>query len=188
MSQIDLQVTGVEPLILRTNYISRKGLSENGGWFSLTDATFSYLGAEALATEYKLALQERAMMKPFASPIKESAPIPNSFKSQSLSATSSMNAKLLKNKLIAEEISGGHAFKKHVIQQNEFPGFSRLDFERHIRNVLNNPTDMKPLLFGRTGYWDQLSGTVIVRDPFRIDGGTVFRPSLGRRYYDDVLR
>jgi hypothetical protein len=31
---------------------------------------------------------------------------------------------LLRNQLMAEEIAGGHAFDKHVIQQAEFPGIT----------------------------------------------------------------
>jgi hypothetical protein len=103
-------------------------------------------------------------------------------------ATSSMSAHLLKNRLIAEEISGGHAYAKHVIKQNEFPGFSQVHFEHHIRNILNSSTEMKTLTGGRTAYWDQKSGTVIIRDPLRIDGGTSFRPINGKKYYDDVLK
>ncbi|MES2198847.1 MAG: RHS repeat-associated core domain-containing protein [Chlamydiota bacterium] len=103
-------------------------------------------------------------------------------------ATSSRSAHLLKNRLTAEEISGGHAFEKHVIQRNEFPGFSRFEFEQHLKKILNNPTEVKTLTSKRTGYWDRTSGTVIVRDPSAIDGGTAFRPIQGKKYYDDVLR
>lgn len=40
----------------------------------------------------------------------------------------------------------------------------------------------------RTAYWDQTSGTVIIRDPQRVDGGTAFRPIEGKKYYDKVLK
>jgi RHS repeat-associated protein len=58
-------------------------------------------------------------------------------------ATSSISAYLLKNKLIAEEIASGHAFTKHVVQGNEFFGFSQLKFEKHLRNILDNTTEAK---------------------------------------------
>jgi filamentous hemagglutinin len=104
-------------------------------------------------------------------------------------ATSSTSALLLRNKLIAEEISGGHAFTKHVINQCEFPGFSQSQFEGHLRGILNNPsTEVKPLTQGRTGYWDNTSGTVIVRDPFHKDGGTAFRPGNGIVYFIEHLK
>ena len=99
-----------------------------------------------------------------------------------------MSGYLLKNKLIAKEISGGHAFEKHVITRNEFSGISRLEFEQHIKNILNNPTEMKSLTRVRKAYWDQSSGTVLIRDPPRIDGGTAFRPIQGKKYYDDILK
>jgi len=98
-------------------------------------------------------------------------------------ATSSISSHLLKNKLIAEEIAGGHAFTKHVLKNNEFPGFTSLQFEKHLRSVLNNPTEVKTLVRGRTGYWDQATGTVIVRDPLKNDGGTAFRPITGKIYF-----
>ncbi len=85
-------------------------------------------------------------------------------------ATSSISAFLLRNKLIAEEISGGHAYTKHVINQGEFPGFSTAQFNDHIRNILNNPTEVKALLHGRLGFWDQNSQTLIIRNPEAIDG------------------
>jgi len=103
-------------------------------------------------------------------------------------ATSSVSALLLKNKLIAEKISGGHSYAKHVILQKEFPGFSRRQFESHIRNILNNPSEMKNLSKGRTGYWDEISETVIVRNPFAKDGGTAFRPTTKKEFYDGSLK
>ncbi len=103
-------------------------------------------------------------------------------------ACSSVNALKLKNSLISKEISGGHAFTKHVITRNEFGGFSQFEFEQHIRNIINNPTEMKILTRGRTAYWHQESRTVVIRDPLHRDGGTAFRPTLGKKYYDEVLK
>lgn len=99
----------------------------------------------------------------------------------------SIRAQKYENKLLAEKIAGGHAYEKHVLSRNEFPGFSRPDFEQHIRNILDNPSEMKALTHGRTAYWDEKSGTFIIRDPLRQDGGTAFRPDLNRKYYDDHL-
>jgi RHS repeat-associated protein len=103
-------------------------------------------------------------------------------------ATSSISGHLLKNKLIAEEISGGHAFAKHVIKQAEFPGFSQYQFQRHIQSILNNPTEMKLLTRGRTAYWDQKTGTVVIRNPVQGDGGTAFRPTAGYDYFLKELK
>ena len=76
----------------------------------------------------------------------------------------------------------------HVIKQREFSNMSRPQFERRLRNILNNPTEIKSLTRGRTAYWDQKSGTVVIRDPSRIDGGTAFKPLQGKKYYDEVLK
>ena len=39
---------------------------------------------------------------------------------------------------------------------------------------------------GRTGYWDEKSGTIVIKDPKNPDGGTAFRPVEGRKYFDDL--
>jgi hypothetical protein len=90
---------------------------------------------------------------------------------------------------IAEQISAGHAFKKHVVEQDEFPGVkSRQDFRDLIAKILKNPTEWKRLEGGRSAYWDKETGTVVVRDPRHPDGGTAFRPDRGKRYYDEDLK
>lgn len=105
-------------------------------------------------------------------------------------ATSSVSAQLLKNKLISEQIAGGHAFEKHVINRKEFLDsiVTRKEFARHIEKILNKPTEIKALTCNRIGYWDQKSGTVIIRDPLQRDGGTAFKPLRGKTYYDEVLK
>jgi hypothetical protein len=54
--------------------------------------------------------------------------------------------------------------------------------------VLDNLAEMKQLSRNRTAYVDQKSGTIIIRDPAKSDGGTAFRPGLGKYYYDEVLK
>jgi RHS repeat-associated protein len=107
--------------------------------------------------------QIQQSLKLYSRELKESERVASYSTKFSRPATSSMSGHLLKNKFIAEEISGGHAFSKHVVKQNEFPGFTRNQFEEHLRNILNNPTEMKSLARNRTG-WDQKSGTLIIRD------------------------
>jgi hypothetical protein len=102
-------------------------------------------------------------------------------------ATSSVSAKLLRNRYIAEEISQGHAFKKHVIKQKEYPGFTRLQFKQHIEKILNRPDEIKYLKDNRMAFWDYKSETVVIRDPGRKDGGTAFRPRFRKEYFDNRL-
>jgi hypothetical protein len=90
---------------------------------------------------------------------------------------------------IAEQIAAGHAYDKHVVEQNEFPWLkSRQDFRELITRILRNPTERRRLEGGRSAYWDEGTGTVVVRDPRHPDGGTAFRPQRGKWYYDEQLR
>ncbi|MCU7829556.1 MAG: RHS domain-containing protein [Candidatus Thiodiazotropha sp. (ex Myrtea sp. 'scaly one' KF741663)] len=105
-------------------------------------------------------------------------------------ASSAVNAARLKNQLSAQEIAGGHAFEKHVLQRGEFPGFirTRKQFADHIENVMTNPSATRQLKNGRTAFWDDATGTVVIRNPKAVDGGTAFQPTLGRQYFDDILQ
>ena len=93
----------------------------------------------------------------------------------------------LQAQLIGEQISGGHAHNKHVIRQQEFTDLninSPADVARHIENIVANPSESKKLSNGRSAYWDDKSGTVVIRDPNSKDGGTACRPTLGKTYLD----
>ena len=103
-------------------------------------------------------------------------------------AHNAANGKNLNAELTGKEISNGHAFDKHVIKKNEFTDLgikTREQFARHIENVVNNPTSVKELSGGRSAYWDQSTGTVVIRNPKPGDGGTAFRPTNGRAYFDN---
>ena len=104
-------------------------------------------------------------------------------------AHNSTNGKNLNSELVGKEIAGGHAFEKHVLQQGEFTGLgirTRAQFAQHIENVVKNPTSTKELSSGRSAYWDQSTGTVVIRNPKASDGGTAFRPVNGRAYFDNL--
>jgi RHS repeat-associated core domain len=105
--------------------------------------------------------------------------------SASRPATSSVSRHLLRNKLIAEEISGGHAFEKHVLNQGEFSGWIRTknQLSQHIEKVINNPTEIKKLRGNRMAYWHQETGTVVIHNSRALDGGTVFQPKNGYEYF-----
>ena len=104
-------------------------------------------------------------------------------------AHNSTNGKNLNSELVGKEIAGGHAFEKHVLQQGEFTGLgirTRAQFAQHIEKVVKNPTSTKELSSGRSAYWDQSTGTVVIRNPKASDGGTAFRPVNGRAYFDNL--
>lgn len=92
-----------------------------------------------------------------------------------------LNGVRLRAQLTGEEISGGHAFQKHVLDQAEFPGITtRQQFAGHIEDVVLNG-EMRTLSGGRTSYWQD--GTVVIRNPGHVDGGTAFRPTSGYDYF-----
>lgn len=103
--------------------------------------------------------------------------------------SSSLSALRLKNRLISQEIAGGHGFEKHILSKGEFPGWirTRSQYAKHIENVLNNPTRVKELRDGRTGIWHQETETVIIRNPRAPDGGTAFQPLEGVNYFEKRL-
>lgn len=104
-------------------------------------------------------------------------------------AENAVNNPKLNSQLVGEEISGGHAYDKHVTKQGEFKDLgitTKEQFASHIEKVVSNPTSVKELNNGRIAYWDQSTGTVVIRNPKVKDGGTAFRPTDGRQYFDDL--
>lgn len=90
---------------------------------------------------------------------------------------------------IAELIAAGHTYKKHVLEQDEFPWIeSREEFRDFIAGIVRKPTASKSLRDGRTGFWDRKTGTIVVHDPNHPDGGTAFRRRDAERYYNERLK
>jgi len=88
---------------------------------------------------------------------------------------------------LPEEFSG-HAYRKHI---HEFEGTSirtREQFIDLIESTINNPSDVKNLKRGRTGYWNDEYGFVVISDPNPFIEGTAFRPHEGKHFFDVELR
>jgi hypothetical protein len=84
-------------------------------------------------------------------------------------------------KRIADEISAGHAFGKHVVERGEFAGVTtREQFADLIEDAVMNG-EPRVLSRGRAAYWSE--GTVVIRDPSAPDGGTAFRPAKAYNYF-----
>jgi hypothetical protein len=84
-------------------------------------------------------------------------------------------------KAIGDQISGGHAFDKHVIERGEFPGVTtREQFASMIEDAVMNG-ERRTLSGGRTAFWSD--GMVVIRHPRAPDGGTAFRPTNGHDYF-----
>jgi len=92
-------------------------------------------------------------------------------------------------KVAGREISNGHAFDKHVVQNGEFKDVgitTREQFANHIERIVDNPSATKQLSGGRAAFWDNASSTVVIRNPKAVDGGTAFRPKGGKAYFDGL--
>jgi filamentous hemagglutinin len=88
---------------------------------------------------------------------------------------------------IARQIAGGHAYKKHVLEQDEFPWIeTREEFRDFIAGIMRKPTSWKPLKDGRRAYLDARTGTIVIRDPNHIDGGTAYRRPDARRHFNEL--
>ena len=83
-------------------------------------------------------------------------------------------------------IAGGHAYDKHLEEFADLGISTDSQFAQHVEQVMTNPSEMRVLTNGRTAYWDARTGTVVIRDPARVDGGTAFRPTQGKAYFDDL--
>lgn len=94
---------------------------------------------------------------------------------------------------LGKVIAEGHAFEKHVLEGGEFKSFginTREEFARFIDRIVAEAkgTNVRPLSGGRTAYWDEATDTVVIRNPSAADGGTAFRPTLGKRYFVEILK
>lgn len=86
----------------------------------------------------------------------------------------------------AAKIAGGHAFSKHGKEFASLGIRTERQFARHVDNVMANPTATRNLERGRVAFWDQRSGTVVIRDPNSVDGGTAFIPTRGIDYFNGL--
>jgi hypothetical protein len=80
-----------------------------------------------------------------------------------------------------------HSYGKHKEDQGEFSNvYNELELNRHVKNIIKEHKEWKPLSKGRTAYWDDESGTVVIHNPNEEDRGTVHQPKDGKKYYDGL--
>lgn len=100
-------------------------------------------------------------------------------------AASAANGVRLNAQLAADEIAGGHAYVKHVVERGEFPGIqTRAQFADMIETVITDYSDIAHMSGGRTAYWRD--GVVVIRHPSAVDGGTAFVPTDGYAYFETI--
>jgi hypothetical protein len=74
---------------------------------------------------------------------------------------------------LADDIAGGHAWDKHVIEEDLFPDIdTRAEFAELLRDVMANPEGTKDLARGRKCYIKD--NIVLITDPRSRDKGTCF--------------
>lgn len=87
----------------------------------------------------------------------------------------------------ANTIANGHAYNKHVQQQQEFPEIRSVgDFATLIETIMASPAEHKMLTNGREAFWDGRN-TVVIYNPNAADKGTCFRPTAGKHYFDNLV-
>ena len=83
----------------------------------------------------------------------------------------------------AEKIVRGHAWEKH---KDDYPEIkTKEDLQKFVENIMKKAHDVKEGERGRTAYWDNDSGTIVIHDPNHVDQGTVFKPDTGKDYFDN---
>lgn len=66
---------------------------------------------------------------------------------------------------------------------------SKEQFSARIESFLNEPSTVsKNLSNGRSAYWNDTFGDVLIRNPKAADGGTYFKPDAGRLYLEKDLK
>ena len=82
---------------------------------------------------------------------------------------------------ISTSISAGHA-STHIIEFRRHGIHNQTDFQRHVKNIIDNPTRVQEITRRRIKFWDKDTRTVVVYDPSRRDRGTAFRAKSVKRY------
>jgi filamentous hemagglutinin len=103
--------------------------------------------------------------------------------SSSTGASSAANGVRLNVQLSSQEIAGGHAFTKHA---SELGLTTRTEFAAQAESIMSHSSNVKFLSSGRTAYWDNATQSVVIRNPAAVDGGTMFKPTAGKQYFDNL--
>ena len=105
---------------------------------------------------------------------------------ESVSTPTDAQPQVQTSKLTAgQRIANGHAFAKH----GQASGFAtKAQMAKQIDHIIHGASNstVKHLLRGRTAYWDESTGMVVIVDPNTVDGGTSFKPDRGRRYFESL--
>ena len=90
--------------------------------------------------------------------------------------------------LVTRKIGRGHAYKKHVVKQKEFP---KVKSKEQLVNIVDKVTSSvhsqhKVLSNGREAWYRKADNTLVIYNPNHPDKGTVFRPTAGETYFNNL--
>jgi hypothetical protein len=89
----------------------------------------------------------------------------------------------LRGQLSGQEIAGGHALGTLILDKDQYNSIyirARAQCSRHIADIVNNTAPYWQLIRGRSAYWQESTGTVLIGSPQSGDGGTAISPTNGR--------
>ncbi|MHB1444563.1 MAG: putative T7SS-secreted protein [Acidimicrobiales bacterium] len=96
-------------------------------------------------------------------------------------------ARDLELKTVANQIARGHAWEDHKIRRHDFPEISTPEeLAEHAYSVMRT-ADPRALSADRSAYFDDKTGTLVIWDPNHRDGGSTYRPTRGRSYFDELF-
>jgi hypothetical protein len=86
---------------------------------------------------------------------------------------------------IAQRIAKGLAYSKLVARGDDFPEIkSRDEFADLIYQVLTDPFSVaKQLRAERQAFWSERHRAIVILDRLSEDGGTAYRPVLGKEHF-----
>ncbi len=84
---------------------------------------------------------------------------------------------------VAARIASGHAWGKHGGEYKGTGVDSQAKFQSLVERVLR--TAGVAISGGRYKWWDAVTKTIVIFNPRDNDCGTAFRPTAGKKYYDN---
>ncbi|MDR1533480.1 MAG: hypothetical protein LBU64_00035, partial [Planctomycetota bacterium] len=88
---------------------------------------------------------------------------------------------------LANRLVDGHAWSKHLSEFQAIGITTRKELKEYAQKIILDPkSEMRVLDNGRAAWWDSVTGTVVLKDPWNVNGGTIFRPRDGKIYFDTL--
>lgn len=160
-----------------------------GIWFPVAMACDAVNGSMYLFQWDKVAAGASLLaIIPFAgSPLKQSTRGTLKLSGEAAQVVAKQAGKTTSN--IATKIARGHAFTKHISDFSSLGIRTSDQLASHadsIMNKVNGTSNMKYLERWRKAYWDDSTSTIVISDPNHVDLWTMFRPTAGKKYFNEI--